>query len=280
MIGRKLLAPAAVLLLMACGPANTDAPSATMSPGHSPVASAASPSATATPSSTPKAPEPNTVAAGDDALVGDVLLLPASLVLIGSIGGSPAIWTSTVGETWQMQAEEALGATGHLADVIEHDGLVLAVGWRSERVGGAIADEPLVVAGGNGDAWRVLGGLPLPPDVRAQLHGIATDGRRVVIGGLLSDGSLAAWVTTDSGVTWAGPNVFPTEPGSSIAAMTFADNEFLAVGESIGQQSGPGVWRSRDGLEWSADDLLARGGSIEEAKAKAHRAAHALEIRL
>ena len=141
---------------------------------------AASPSATAEASPTPEAvaPTPVTVAAADDALVGDVLLLPQGLVLVGSLAGAPAIWTSSDGDTWQIQAEGTLGQAGHLADLTEHHGLVLAVGWRSVQQSGGIADEPLVVVGGKGDPWRAVNGLPLPARTRAQLSGIATDGGR------------------------------------------------------------------------------------------------------
>jgi len=268
MSGWKALSSAVLLLLTACVTAETEAPaSAVPSVGNSTVPSAATPSASPPASSTPEAtaPGPITVAVADDALVGDVLLLPDGLVLIGSLGGAPAVWTSPDGDTWQTHPEGMLGEAGHLAEAVEVDGLVLAVGWRSVPVGGAMADEPLVVVGGQGDPWRAVRGLPLPENVGALLTGIAADrGGRVVIGGVLSDGSLAAWVTTDSGVTWTGPNRLPSEPGSSIAAMAFAGGEFIAVGESIGLASGPGVWRSVDGVAWSADHPSASGGSMAD----------------
>lgn len=261
------LVPAAALLLASCAPGETVPPSSAVpSVDHSTAPSAAPPSATAETSPTPEAvaPEPISVAAGDDALVGDALLVPDGVVVVGSLGGEPAVWTSTDGDVWQMQAEGSLGSAGHLAEASAVDGLVLAVGWRSVPVGGAMADEPLVVAGGQGGPWRAVSGLPLPPSVRAQLSGIAADRGRVVVGGILSDGSLAAWVTTDNGVSWAGPNVLPSEPGSSIAALRFGDGEFIAVGESIGLPSGPGVWRSPDGVAWTADHPPAGGGSLAD----------------
>lgn len=242
-------------------------PSSTVPSVHaSTLPTAAPPSATAEASSTPEAvaPEPITVATGDDALVGDVILLQDGVVVVGSLGGEPAVWTSSDGDTWQMQPVGRLGEAGHLAEASAVDGLVLAVGWRSVPVGGAMADEPLVVAGGQGGPWRAVSGLPLPPNVSAQLSGIAAGRGRVVVGGVLSDGSLAAWVTTDDGVSWVGPNVLPSEPGSSIAAMAFGDGEFIAVGESIGLPSGPGVWRSPDGVTWSADHPSAGGGSLAD----------------
>lgn len=264
----KAMASATLLLLAACVPTEAE-PSPPPSVGDSIVAGTASPSATAEASSTPEAvaPAPVTVAAADDALVGDMLLLSQGLVLVGSLAGAPAIWTSSDGDTWQSQAEGALGRAGHLAELAEDDGLVLAVGWRSVQVGGGIADEPLVVVGGRGGPWRPVAGLPLPANVGGQLSGIAVDGGRVVIVGVLSDGSLAAWLTTDDGATWTGPNLLPSEPGSSISAMAFSDGEFVAVGEAIGQPSGPGVWRSADGVEWSFDHPVARGGSMADVAA-------------
>lgn len=258
---------AAALLLAACAPAETTAPSSTVpSADDSTAPSAAPPTATPEASSTPEAvaPAPITVAAADDALVGDVLLLPDGLVIVGSLAGAPAVWTSVDGDTWEMQAEGTLGQAGHLADATEVDGLVLAVGWRSVPVGGAMAQEPLVVAGSRAGSWRAVSGLPLPANVRAQLSGVAADRGQVVVSGLLSDGSLAAWVTTDDGVTWAGPNLLPSEAGSSIAAMAVADGEYIAVGESIGLPSGPGVWRSADGVAWRGDHPSAGGGSLAD----------------
>lgn len=261
----RIVVPAAALLLAGCAPAETAMPSSTVPSVHaSTLPSAAPPSATAEASPTPEAAalEPITVANGDDALVGDALLLQDGVVVVGSLGGEPAVWTSTDGDTWQTQPVGRLGEAGHLAEASAVDGLVLAVGWRSVPVGGAMADEPLVVAGGQGGPWRAVSGLPLPTNVSAQLSGIAADRGRVVVGGVLSDGSLAAWVTTDSGVSWAGPNVLPSEPGSSIAGMAFAAGEFIAVGESIDLPSGPGVWRSPDGVAWRADHPSAGGGSL------------------
>jgi len=266
----KATASVALLLLAACVPTEAGPSSSpTPSVGSSTVPGAASPSATAEASSTPEAvaPEPITVAAADDALVGDVLLLPHGVVLVGSLAGAPAILTSSDGDTWQVQAEGALGQAGHLAELAEHDSLVLAVGWRSVRVGGGVTDEPLVVVGSQGSPWRAVSGLPLPANVGAQLSGIAADGGRVVVGGVLSDGSLAAWVTADDGVTWTGPNLIPGEPGSSISAMAFSNGEFVVVGEAIGQPSGPGVWRSVDGVDWRADHPVAHGGSLADVAA-------------
>lgn len=264
----KAMASATLLLLAACVPTEAE-PSPTPSARNSTVPRTASPLATAEASSTPEAvaPAPVTVAAADDALAGDVLLLPQGLVLVGSLRGTPAIWTSSDGDTWQIQAEGALGQAGHLAELTELDGLILAVGWRSIRVDGGIANEPLVVVGDQSGAWRAVSDLPLPANVGAQLSGIARDGGRVAVGGVLSDGSLAAWVTTDDGATWAGPNVLPSEPGSSISAMVSSRGEFVAVGEALGRTSGPGVWRSIDGVEWIADHPVTRGGSLADVAA-------------
>lgn len=268
---------AVVLLLAACAPAPTGSVPTEPAPTHSQLSPLATvdetsapspPSPTATEEPTPSvqaaAPSPVTVAAADDALVGDALWLADGLVVVGSLDGVPTAWTSTDGETWQAQGAGMLGEAGHLTEASAFGGLVVAVGWRSVRVGGGMTNEPLVVAGRLGGPWRPVTGLPLPPNVRVQLTGVAADGRRVVVGGVLSDGRLASWVTTDDGVTWTGPNAIPSEPGSSIAAMTFAEGEFISVGESIGMTSGPAVWRSPDGASWSADHPQVAGGSLAD----------------
>lgn len=155
----KPTAPAALLLLAACGPTEAEPPSSpTPAVGSSIDPGVASPSATAEASSTPEAaaPEAITVAAADDALVGDVILLSHGVVLVGSLAGAPAILTSSDGDTWQVQAEGALGQAGYLAELAEHGSLVLAVGWRSVRVGGGVADEPLVVVGSQDGPWQAV----------------------------------------------------------------------------------------------------------------------------
>ena len=120
-------------------------------------------------------------------------------------------------------------------------------------------DRPIVVAGAPGNTWQVIGNVPLPVGIGGLLAGLVAVDNDVVVVGTLSDGTPSAWVSSDDGHSWTGPTALPAAKGSSVAAIEYSGGEYVAVGESVGPSSGPGVWRSPDGITWVSDDSSGTG---------------------
>lgn len=260
------------ILLSACTgtPSNGSTIAAASPPAQSGSTGTSEPSSWNTPSPTvpTEIPSPTTrsvtVAEGEEAVVGDLESSNGSWFLVGGLDGEPTVWASTDGQAWNLQLlPELSDRSGQLTAATAYDDGVLAVGWLSQQVGGSIIDRPLIASGRSGGPWQVFTGLPLPADSGGLLTGVAANGPNLAVAGTLSDGSPAAWVSTDEGRNWMGPVGLPGEKGSSVAGIVHDSDQLIAVGEVIAAPSGPAVWRSDDGRRWDVESLDARGSMAD-----------------
>jgi hypothetical protein len=126
-----------------------------------------------------------------------------------------------------------------------------------EFVGGGYRDDPLHDKA-SAAVWRSTDGLDWRaddvPDVFAggRIWGIASSANAIVAVGTNGDpnyGPVGAWVWTRTG-GWRRAKLAPDASGA-MRAVTATDEGFVAVGLN-GRDDGARVWRSRDGLTWSA----------------------------
>lgn len=265
-----------VVMLVSCGGVGPGAsappsgPSLIPPPSLTNHSASAAPSprpvSTATPTSSPTVARPDvtvaTVASGDRAQVGDLIGIGDGWVLAGSLDGAPALWTSTDGIIWVREEISGLEERlGHLSALASRNDTMVAVGESTQQLSGGILHRPLAVVGRPGE-WRVTENFPRPPAVSAQLINVAWSEAGLVAGGLVAEGNPSTWVSVDAGATWEGPAALPADhPASSVSELVYAINEFVAVGEAIGVTTGPGVWRSPNGIEWEAQEVPS-GGSM------------------
>ena len=215
--------------------------------------------------------------AGDQRMVavasGTVPGVGDRLVAIGSSGGSPSVWWSSDGLTWQRPelAPEAFGEGATLADVVADPvsgGFVVV---------GGIAGAAAVWVSADGVTWtpaRVDAGPAM--DIVAWTHlGFFAFGTGEVIG---APDSVPAQYTavwqSPSGERWSSAfddaNLFARPGAGRVVAVVDDGREVQAVVEQEG--GGPELWRTSDGLFWSADPdvgaaLLPAGGSPAAAAA-------------
>ncbi|MFI0411464.1 hypothetical protein [Actinomadura sp. 3N508] len=167
---------------------------------------------------------------------------PGRSVAAGSTNGSAAIWSAPDGRAWTRARFPGTG--GWLSDVVHGARGWLAVG----RTSGA-RPGPLALTSQDGLAWRTSPFPGGPPPV-AVTSGPA---------GYVAVGAGAAWRSSDLRV-WR-----RTALNGPAADVTVAAGTYVAVG---GRDRGPAVWKSPDGLRWTAVKLpsgLAKGPLTEVA---------------
>lgn len=253
---------ALALLMVGCGasdPTTTGGPTDGSEGSASERPSSIPKTATPVASSTPVAAAV-VVDTGSRAQVGDVIATDLGWLLVGSLDGLPAIWSSPDGISWDRERIGPVGQRpGHLTAVAAHQETWLAAGWTSAQAGGGFVDRPVLLSGTPGGLWIVHDALPVPDGLGGLLTDVVSAAGATVVTGTLSDGTPSSWRSSDDGATWDGPAALPSDPGSSVAAVTYYDGAYLAVGERVGANPGAAVWHSSDGLTWAIDELSTPG---------------------
>lgn len=165
------------------------------------------------------------------------------LVAVGSSAGAPAVWSSLDGSEWirAVLPADQFGPGATLADVAPNPA---GGGWAA--VGGEDGQAAAWVST-DGEQWRraVIDGGPPMTKVGATSLGL------VAFGG--GDGGATAWIST-FGDRWMqaveAPAVFDRPGAARVVAVADAGPEAQAVVQREG--SGPEIWRSDDGVRWSA----------------------------
>jgi hypothetical protein len=191
---------------------------------------------------------------------------PLGLFAIGSVGGKPALWSSTNGLRWSLSSQFNDSIAGAVDPVVD---TVLATTTTVYAAGSVVSGDQTdaaLWASGDGINWRrvseaqpVFGG----PGWRI-ITGLAPLGTGLVaVGGVRTgpDWSPASWISPD-GVSWSQPSEdFPLDARprasvggtlvrgvSSLATLPGSTAELMAVG---GGSSAQRLWQSDNGVSWS-----------------------------
>jgi hypothetical protein len=188
------------------------------------------------------------------------------LFAIGSVGGRPALWSSTNGLRWSLSSQFGNSIAGAVDPVVD---AVLATST-SVYAAGSVANgtqtDAALWTSGDGINWGRVSQAPAAfggPGWRI-ITGLASLGTGLVaVGGVRtgSDWSPASWISPD-GVSWSQPSEdFPLDARpqatlggaivrgiSSVATLPGSTADLMAVG---GGSSAQRLWQSDNGVSWS-----------------------------
>jgi hypothetical protein len=252
---------ALTLVLAACGAAT--APSGSPVSSDPPILLAtAPPSPTATPGPVVHAQSIYSVPQADDLFRGSRIASmtgsPTGAVILGTDSATGALesWTSTDGDTWQrhwLPGETFGGGSPEL--VVGADFGFVAAGWRfdGQSFRGAMW------LSSDGVSWSESPDTGLPSGlIRSLVAGPAGIAIGVDVGGF--GGSFAASL---DGRTWRAAE-FPSGATPNADGLVALPAGFMVTGSVDGLDSSGGtisasmIWRSGDGLAWTADARLAK----------------------
>jgi hypothetical protein len=204
---------------------------------------------------------------GGELAIRSVAAAGGAQLAVGSADGYPAIWRRGPGDSWSL----ARGAAdGVLAGRPGTETMTAAThgpaGWLAvgNVVSGAV-QHPVVVTSADGTAWQAADGEPAFGMGGVYAYGAAADRFGYVIVGEHTIGNrviAATWWSGGLGGWTPGGNGGldgRLKPSAMFAAATGPDG-FIAVG---GHGTGPAVWMSKDGQQWTITNLPLPAGASD-----------------
>jgi hypothetical protein len=190
---------------------------------------------------------------------------PKGYVLAGedrsAVGTVPALWFSPDLKRFTRSRPGSMPAGGagvRISDVTATPSGFMAVGGS----GAADRESGVVWVSGDGLNWTAKDRV-LPEDARSAglRHVVSTKSGIVAIGvARTADGSVPfSAVSTDNGSSWE-YDWLPVEETATVLGLTATDGGAVAVGSDGAPGEGDAaVWTSKDGLDWTRQDLAEEG---------------------
>jgi hypothetical protein len=202
---------------------------------------------------------------GSELGISSVAAAVGEQLAVGSTDGYPAIWRRGPGDSWSLARGAADGVLAGRPGIetlaaVTHG----PAGWLA--VGGVIsgaAQHPVVVISPEGATWQAADGAPVFGVGGVYAYG-ATAGQAdyVIVGEQVSGNRVIAatwWSAGLGGWTRGGNGDLDgrLRPSAMFAVATVPDG-FIAVGS---HGSGPAVWTSPDGRQWTVTDVPSPAGA-------------------
>ena len=196
-----------------------------------------------------------------EAVALDVLMARGRWVVVGYSEARPAIWSSGDGRTWTRATAVPEVASGVLNDVALVGDVLVAVGWQTPEPGSP-RDDGLAWVSNDGITWSSGDGAE--SFAGSRILSVAEGSGRAVALGSGADGTIRAWASADHAQTWDQATGLDAPAGSSVGAVIWTGERFVAVGEYLGPEASPGVWISSDGMAWTQVSEGLEDGSVAD----------------
>jgi hypothetical protein len=163
-------------------------------------------------------------------------------IAVGQQGNDGTIWTSTDLTSWS-KVPLAAWTTAFKAAAIGN-GIYVAVGGENP----SSTWKTSLATSSNGTSWTQGTGLSNTVNAYDLAFG---NGKFVVVG---VEGAHQAIRTSSDGITWSEPAQIPSTSIQSLYSVTYANNMFIALGNSYNNQGhvvAVAIWTSADGETWT-----------------------------